>query len=65
MRRFLHVGVEEANRMPWWQWRMYVEGLDHEFFGTEDGAGMAGGGEVGGDAASLAGLGFTVTGGGA
>lgn len=53
MRRHLGFTVAEVDAMPWWQHRMYMDGITEEFSDEESG------GEVDvGD--GLAGLGVTV-----
>ncbi len=51
-RRRLGMSVEETRALPWWQRRLYLEGLDMEF-GDDDTE------RVDGDLASLSGMGFT------
>lgn len=35
-RRRLGITPEEARRLPWWEWKMYVDGLLWEFADTEE-----------------------------
>lgn len=56
MRRHLGFSVDEWERLPWWQQRMYVEELDTELTGDGDDQAV----EQSGDDALLA-AGFKIT----
>jgi hypothetical protein len=57
-RRHLQMGVDEVKSLPWWQKRMYLEGLVEEFGDPEDVPVDV----TSPDALAAAGLGVTVVG---
>ncbi|WP_190824684.1 hypothetical protein [Saccharopolyspora pogona] len=41
VRRYLGFSVDEWDRLPWWQQRLYVEELDAELSGPDQGDGQS------------------------